>query len=93
MNKRRQQFGGYARQVERAAALHAEAHKSDPFAYARMKRTLLSGHDQVAKVIEDANRILTTNRERVEADFKAWIKKLGMTPGQAWAQQRSQVAA
>lgn len=55
-----------------AAALHAEANKSDPFAARRvmlhMERRLVSARD----VSVDAIKILKDRRARIEADFKMW---------------------
>lgn len=78
---------------DRAIALHAAAFASDPFAAARMSLFLRNGTDRADKVREEALRIINDRKQRIDADFKAWCGKLGMTPGQAWAKQHQQQEA
>ncbi len=60
--------------LHNAAALHAQAYNSDPWAYVRMKRDLALGIYDRQKIVEQAEHILAERRAAVEKRFKEWKK-------------------
>lgn len=55
-----------------AAALHAEAYKSDPFAQRVMLHYLDKGLENAREVSKHARLIIEGRKAAIEAAFKAW---------------------